>query len=262
MVSSFAFQLALRFIHTLMSAEADALCGAGYGERSETRINRRNGYREREFDPRVGTMPLAIPKLRAGSYFPEWLLKPRRRAERALVAVITECYVAGVSTRRVDSLVQTLGINGISKSQVSEMAKSLDEGVEAFRNRPLDGGPYRYLWLDAVAMRCRDSGRIVNVAVVVATAVNADGHREILGIDVVTTDDGAAWAAFLRGAGSPRALRGVAGDLRCPRRAESRRKRKTPAHVLLSASLATTTHQSAASLSFCRQGIRKSVGYS
>ncbi len=183
----------------LMSAEADALCGASYGERSETRINRRNGYREREFDTRVGTMPLAIPKLRAGSYFPGWLLEPRRRAERALVAVITECYVAGVSTRRVDSLVQTLGIKGISKSRVSEMAKSLDETVEAFRNRPLDGGPYRYLWLDALTMRCRDGGRIVNVAVVVATAVNADGHREVLGIDVVTTEDGAAWTAFLRG---------------------------------------------------------------
>ena len=187
------------FVHMLMSAEADALCGADYGERSETRINRRNGYREREFDTRVGTMGLAIPKLRAGSYFPEWLLEPRRRAERALVAVITECYVAGVSTRRVDGLVQTLGIKGISKSQVSEMAKSLDEGVEAFRNRPLDGGPYRYLWLDALTMRCRDGGRIVNVAVVVATAVNTDGHREILGIDVVTTEDGASWTTFLRG---------------------------------------------------------------
>ena len=131
------------FVHMLMSAEADTLCGAGYGERSEARINRRNGYREREFDTRVGTMGLAIPKLRAGSYFPEWLLEPRRRAERALVAVITECHVAGVSTRRVDSLVQTLGINGISKSRVSEMARSLDETVEAFRNRPLDGGPYQ-----------------------------------------------------------------------------------------------------------------------
>ena len=118
------------FVHMLMSAEADALCGASYGERSEARINRRNGYREREFDTRVGTMPLAIPKLRAGSYFPGWLLEPRRRAERALVAVITECYVAGVSTRRVDSLVQTLGIKGISKSRVSEMAKSLDEGLK------------------------------------------------------------------------------------------------------------------------------------
>ena len=195
------------FVHLLMSAEVDALCGAGYGERSNGRINRRNGYRQREFDTRVGTMPLAIPKLRESSYFPEWLLEPRRRAERALVAVITECYVAGVSTRRVDGLVQTLGIKGISKSQVSEMAKSLDEGVEAFRNRPLDGGPYRYLWLDALAMRCRDGGRIVNVAVVIATAVNADGHREILGVDVVTTEDGASWTAFLRGL----AARGLSG---------------------------------------------------
>ena len=187
------------FVQTLMGAEADALCGAGYRERSETRLTRRNGYRLREFDTRVGTFPVAIPKLRQGSYFPEWLLEPRRRAERALVAVISECYVAGVSTRRVDGLVQTLGIDGISKSRVSEMARSLDEAVEAFRSRPLESRTYVYVWLDALSMRCRDGGRIVNVSVVVATGVNGDGHREVLGVDVVTAEDGAAWTAFLRG---------------------------------------------------------------
>jgi len=187
------------FIQMLMSGEADALCGAGYRERSETRLTRRNGYRTREFDTRVGTLPVAIPKLRQGSYFPEWLFEPRRRAERALVAVVSECYVAGVSTRRVDRLVQTLGIDGISKSRVSQMARSLDEAVEAFRSRPLESGPYRYLWLDALAIRCRDDGRIVNVSMVIATGVNGDGHREVLGVDVVTTEDGAAWTAFLRG---------------------------------------------------------------
>src|SRR5436309_1704236 len=186
------------FIQALMSAEADAACGALYGERSGDRVNRRNGYRGRAFDTRTGTMELAVPKLRQGSYFPEWLLEPRRRAERALVAVVAECYVRGVSTRRVDGLVKTLGIEGISKSQVSELAKSLDEDVAAFRTRPLDAGPYTFVWLDALSLKCREGGRIANVAAVVATAVNADGHREILGLDVLTSEDGAGWTAFLR----------------------------------------------------------------
>lgn len=185
------------FAEALMGAEADALCGAGFRERSEERVNRRNGYRTRPFDTRAGTIPLAVPKLRSGSYFPDWLLERRRRAERALVAVVAECYVKGVSTRRVDGLVKTLGIEGISKSQVSEMAKSLDEEVTAFRARPLDGGPYPYLWLDALAIRVREEGRIVRCACVVATAVNADGQREILGLDVFTSEDEAAWSAFL-----------------------------------------------------------------
>jgi len=187
------------FVDTLMGTEVDAICSAGYRERNDGCTNYRNGYRGRTFDTRVGTLELAIPKLRQGTYFPDWLLEPRRRAEKALVAVIAECYVAGVSTRRVDGLVQTLGIAGISKSQVSVMAKSLDETVQAFRNRPLDGAPYSYLWLDALAMRCRDGGRIVNVAVVIATGVNGEGKREILGADVVTAEDGAAWTSFLRG---------------------------------------------------------------
>jgi putative transposase len=138
------------------------------------------------------------PKLRAGSYFPDWLLEPRRRAERALVAVVAECYVRGVSTRRVEGLVETLGIQSLSKSQVSELARSLDGEVAAFRARPLDAGPYPYVWVDALAVKCREAGRIVNVACVVATGVNAEGHREILGVDVLTTEDGAGWTAFLR----------------------------------------------------------------
>ncbi|GAC1665419.1 MAG: IS256-like element IS1081 family transposase [Candidatus Dormibacteraceae bacterium] len=191
----------------LMGAEAQALCGAEFGERSSERSNSRNGYREREWDTRAGTLPLAIPKLRQGSYFPNWLLEPRRRAERALVNVIAQAYVAGVSTRRVEGLIQTLGITGISKSQVSVMAKSLDGMVDEFRNRPLDGGPYTYIWIDALTQRCRDGGRVVNVCTAIATAVNADGQREILGVDVFTAEDGAAWISFLRGL----AARGLSG---------------------------------------------------
>ena len=183
----------------LMSAEASAICGADYGERSDERENMRNGYRERTWDTRTGSIELSIPKLRKGSYFPSWLLEPRRRAERALVAVIADCYLAGVSTRRVDKLVKTMGIDGISKSQVSEMAKSLDKIVEEFRNRPLDTGPYTYLWLDALTQRVREGGRIVNIATVTAIAVNFDGHREVLGMDTFTSEDGAGWTSFLRG---------------------------------------------------------------
>ncbi len=191
-------ELLTLFVNRLMSVEADAVCGASYRARSEGRINRRNGYRSRRFDTRVGTLTLAIPKLRKGSYYPDWLLQWRRRSERALVAVVAECYVRGVSTRRVDGLVAQLGIDGLSKSQVSDMARELDKIVDEFRNRPLEG-PYPYLWLDALAVKCRDGGRVVNVAVVVATAVNAQGHRETLGLDVFTTEDGAAWTQFLRG---------------------------------------------------------------
>src|SRR5262245_36569870 len=186
------------FAEALMAAEADAACGAGYGERSPARVTKRNGYRSRDFDTRAGTIELAIPKLRRGSYFPDWLLQPRRRAEQALTQVICQCYVEGVSTRRVDDIVKTLGIDGISKSQVSELAKSLDVTVEAFRTRPLDAGPYTYVWVDGLTMKVREGGRIVNVVVVIATAVNADGNREVLGLDVVTSEDGAGWLAFLR----------------------------------------------------------------
>jgi putative transposase len=187
------------FAERLMAEEAEVICGAGYGERSDERVNRRNGYRERTVDTRVGTIDLAIPRLRESSYFPGWLLEPRRRAERALVQVVAECYVKGVSTRRVDGLVKTLGIEHISKSRVSQMAKDLDQKVEAFRNRPLDGGPYTYVWIDALALKVREAGRIQSCAALVATGVNAAGCREILGLDVVTSEDGAGWLAFCRG---------------------------------------------------------------
>ena len=182
----------------VMDAEVSEQIGAAHGERSETRLTRRNGYRERRWDTRVGTIELEIPKLREGSYFPS-LLEPRRRSERALVSVVTQAYVEGVSTRRVDDLVRSLGCDGISKSQVSRMCAELDEVVSSFLERPLDSGPYRYLWLDALTQLVREEGRVVQVAVVVATAVNAAGKRELLGIDVGTSEDGAFWLSFLRG---------------------------------------------------------------
>jgi len=183
----------------LMGLEADQRCGAEFGQKSQDRTNYRNGYRQRRWDTRVGTIGLLLPRLRKGSYFPEWLLTPRRRAEKALVQVVSESYVNGVSTRRVDRLAAAMGIEGISKSQVSEMAKSLDEMVNDFRHRPLDQGPYRYLWLDALTQRCREGGRVVNVIAVTATAVNADGRRELLGLDVFTAEDEAAWETFFGG---------------------------------------------------------------
>jgi len=191
----------------LMGAETEALCGAGYGERSPERVNRRNGYRERDWDRRVGSIELAVPKLRAGSYFPDWLLQPRRRAEQAFVSVIADAYLAGVSTRRVEKLVQQLGVERMSKSQVSRLAKSLDAIVEDFRTRPLEGAPYAYVTLDALVVKCREGGRTVNVCVVHAVGVNRDGFRESLGLDVVTSEDGAAWLAFLRSL----VARGLAG---------------------------------------------------
>jgi len=197
------------FIQTLMGAEADAICGAGYGERIPERVNSRNGYRHRDFDTRAGTIDLAVPKLREGSYFPGWLLEPRRRAERALTQVVCQCYVEGVSTRRVDDVVKAMGIEGISRSQVSAMAKELDTMVEAFRSRPLDAGPYTYVWLDAPLLKVREGGRVVNVATVIATGVNNEGKRESLGFDVITTEDGAGWTAFLRSLVA-RGLSGVA----------------------------------------------------
>lgn len=186
------------FINTLLSADADSVCGAAYGTVTEERVNRRNGYRHRDFDTRTGTIDVAIPKLRQGTYFPDWLLERRRRAERALTSVVATCYLLGVSTRRMDGLVQSLGITGLSKSQVSEMAKDLDEHVASFRSRPLDAGPYTFVAADALTMKVREGGRVVNVHVLVATGVNADGHREILGIQVTSAEDGAGWLAFFR----------------------------------------------------------------
>jgi putative transposase len=186
------------FAEALMSADADAVCGAGYGERSPERVNRRNGYRERGWDTRVGSIELVVPRLREGSYFPDWLLQPRRRAERAFVSVIADAYLVGVSTRRVEKLVQQLGVERMSRSQVSRLARSLDQIVEDFRTRALDGAPYAYLTLDALVVKCRQGGRTVNVCVVDAVGVNRDGFRESLGLDVVTSEDGAAWLAYLR----------------------------------------------------------------
>jgi transposase-like protein len=186
------------FAEALMSAEADAVCGAPYGERSEERVNSRNGYRAREWDTRAGTVELAVPKLRTGSYFPDWLLAHRRRAEQALVSVVATSYLLGVSTRRVEKLVETLGVKALSKSQVSEMAAHLDAQVEAFRTRPLDSGHYTFVWLDALTMKVREGGRTVNVHALVAVGVNADGQREVLGLEVASDEDGAGWLAFLR----------------------------------------------------------------
>ncbi len=186
------------FVQALMGAEADAVCGAGYGVRSDERVNSRNGYRPREWDTRVGTMELAIPKLWSGSYFPDWLLERRKRAERALTTVVATCYLLGVSTRRMEKLVETLGITRLSKSQVSVMAKELDEHVESFRSRPLDAGPYTFVAADALVLKVREGGRVVGVHALLATGVNADGHREILGLHVTSGEDGAGWLAFFR----------------------------------------------------------------
>jgi putative transposase len=196
------------FAEALMSAEADALCGAGYGERSDERVNQRNGYRHRDWDTRAGTVELAIPKLRQGSYFPDWLLQHRRRAEQALISVVATAYLLGVSTRRVEKLVEQLGIASLSKSQVSEMAAHLDAQVEAFRNRPLDAAHYTFVWMDALVIKVREHGRIVNVHALVAVGVNADGGREVLGLDVCSDEDGAGWLAFLRSL-TARGLSGV-----------------------------------------------------
>jgi putative transposase len=187
------------FAEALMGAEADAACGAPYGQASEERVNYRDGYRDRRWDTRAGSIELAIPRLRAGSYFPEWLLERRRRSEQALVSVVATSYLLGVSTRRAVKLAGTLGIKSLSKSQVSELAKSLDGAVEQFRCRPLDAGPYRFIQADALTLRVREGGRTVLVHGLVATGVNAGGHREILGFEVTSAEDGAGWLAFFRG---------------------------------------------------------------
>jgi putative transposase len=186
------------FAETLMGADADEACGAPYGVVSPDRINRRNGYRTRRWDTRVGSIDLKIPKLREGTYFPDWLLDARTRAERAFIQCVAEAYVRGVSTRRVEGLVETLGIASLSKSQVSEMARELDQLVDDFRNRPLDRGPYTYVWADALFLKVREGGRVVNVALLLAVGVNGDGHREILGLELSTAEDGAGWLAFWR----------------------------------------------------------------
>jgi putative transposase len=191
-------ELLATFINTLLSAQADSVCGAEYATRSNERTNRRNGYRHRDLDTRAGTIDVAIPKLREGTFFPEWLLERHRRAEAALTTVVATCYLLGVSTRRMDKLVRTLGITGLSKSKISEMAKDLDEQVAAFRTRPLHEGPYTFIAADALTIKVREDKRVIKVAVMVATGVNAEGYREVLGIHTATTESGAGWLAFFR----------------------------------------------------------------
>mgnify|MGYP002661685876 CR=1 FL=1 len=195
-------------INALLSAEADAVRGAEWGQQSADRVTQRNGYRNRELDTRVGTVDVAIPKLRQGTYFPEWLLERRKRAETALITVVADCYLAGVSTRRMDKLVKTLGIHSLSKSQVSRMAAELDEHVEQFRHRPLDeAGPFTFVAADALTMKVREGGRVINAVVLVATGVNGDGRREVLGMQVATSETGPAWNSFF----ADLVARGLAG---------------------------------------------------
>jgi putative transposase len=190
----------------LMELEAEGLCGAPHGERSPERTNQRNGYRERDWQTRAGTVELRIPKLRKGSYFPAFL-EPRRTAEKALTAVIQEAYVQGVSTRSVDELVRAMGLDGVSKSQVSRLCAEIDGRVRDFLGRPIEGD-WPYLWLDATYVKVREAGRVVPVAVTVAVGVNGDGRREVLGMAVGASEAEAFWLDFLRSL-ARRGLRGV-----------------------------------------------------
>ena len=190
----------------MMDMEVESLTGAAHGERTPTRVNHRNGYRERTWETRAGTVDLEIPRLRKGSYFPGFL-EPRRASEKALTAVIQEAYVHGVSTRSVDDLVKAMGMTGISKSQVSRLCAEIDERVHAFLDRPIEGS-WPYLWIDATYVKVRQSGRIVPVAVIIAVAVNTDGRREVLGMEVGPSEAEPFWTKFLRSL-TRRGLRGV-----------------------------------------------------
>lgn len=181
----------------LMEMEVSAITGATWGEKSDLRFVQRNGYRERDWETRAGTVALRIPKLRQGSYFPGFL-DPRRAAEKALTAVIQEAYIQGISTRSVDSLVRALGMGGISKSQVSRLCKEIDERVQAFLNRPLEG-PHPYVWIDATYLKVHRNGRVVSVAAIIAMGVNAEGRREVLGLEVGPSEAATFWTDFLRG---------------------------------------------------------------
>lgn len=184
-------------INMLLSADADQVVGAEYGVPSPGRVSQRNGYRTRPLDTRLGTIDVHVPKLRSGTYFPEWLLERRKRSESALITVVADCYLAGVSTRRMDKLVKTLGIHTLSKSQVSRMAEQLDEHVTHFRQRPLDeAGPFTLVAADALTMKVREGGRVVNTVVMIATGVNADGRREVLGVSAGTSETAAGWNMF------------------------------------------------------------------
>lgn len=190
----------------LMELEVGALTGAPYGEKSIDRRAQRNGYRDRTWETRAGSVELRIPKLRTGSYFPGFL-EPRRMAEKALTAVIQEAYIQGISTRSVDDLVKALGMSGISKSQVSRLCEEIDGKVKAFLDRPIEGD-WPYLWIDATYMKVRQNGRIVSVAVIIAVGVNSDGRREVLGMDIGPSEAETFWTSFLRKL-ARRGLRGV-----------------------------------------------------
>ncbi|WBS03007.1 IS256 family transposase [Pseudoduganella sp. SL102] len=193
-------------LQRLMEMDVEALCQAAYGQRSDERINSRNGYRDRAYETRAGKVDLKIPKLRSGSYFPGFL-EPRRTAEKALTAVIQEAYIQGISTRSVDELVKAMGMSGVSKSQVSRLCEEIDERVQTFLNRPIEGD-WPYLWIDATYVKSRQAGRVVSVAVIIAVAVNTDGVREILGVATGPSEAEPFWTDFLRGL-TRRGLRGV-----------------------------------------------------
>jgi len=245
-----------RIINELLSADADAVAGAEYGRPSPERVAQRNGYRHRDLDTCVGTIDVAVPKLRTGTYFPEWLLERRKRAESALITVVADCYLAGVSTRRMDKLVKTLGINSLSKSQVSRMAADLDEHVEQFRHRPLDeAGPFTFVSADALTMKVREGGRVINAVVLLATGVNGDGHREVLGIRVATSETGAAWNSFF----ADLVARGLGGVRLVTSDAHAGLVEAIAAHLPGASWQRCRTHYAANLMSICPKGMWPAV---
>ncbi|MCT2262896.1 IS256 family transposase [Brachybacterium muris] len=245
-----------RIINELLSADADAVAGAEYGRPSPERVAQRNGYRHRDLDTRVGTIDVAVPKLRTGTYFPEWLLERRKCAESALITVVADCYLAGVSTRRMDKLVKTLGINSLSKSQVSRMAADLDEHVEQFRHRPLDeAGPFTFVSAVALTMKVREGGRVINAVVLLATGVNGDGHREVLGIRVATSETGAAWNSFF----ADLVARGLGGVRLVTSDAHAGLVEAIAAHLPGASWQRCRTHYAANLMSICPKGMWPAV---
>ncbi|MGP4916316.1 IS256 family transposase [Brachybacterium tyrofermentans] len=243
-------------INELLSADADAVAGAEYGRPSPDRSVQRNGYRHRDLDTRVGTIDVAVPKLRSGTYFPEWLLERRKRAESALITVVADCYLAGVSTRRMDKLVKTLGINSLSKSQVSRMAVDLDEHVEQFRHRPLDAaGPFTFVSADALTMKVREGGRVINAVVLLAIGVNGDGHREVLGMRFATSETGAAWNSFF----ADLVARGLGGVRLVTSDAHAGLVEAIAAHLPGASWQRCRTHYAANLMSICPKGMWPAV---